>query len=66
MSIRFSAVALCLLPLAASCIPANTTPQPVPQAAPSRVTQSMSDIAEHYVKLVLAVGEHDSSYVDAY
>ena len=26
----------------------------------------MSDIAEHYVKLVLAVGEHDSSYVDAY
>jgi len=28
--------------------------------------QSMNGIAEEYVKLVLAVGEHDAGYVDAY
>lgn len=28
--------------------------------------QAMDGIAEHYVKLVLAMGEHDASYVDAY
>lgn len=27
---------------------------------------TMSDVAEQYVKLVLAVGEHDPAYVDAY
>ena len=26
----------------------------------------MDDLAEHYVKLVLAVGVHDADYVDAY
>ena len=29
-------------------------------------TSSMNTIAERYVKLVLAVGQHDSDYVDAY
>src|SRR5687768_13243092 len=28
--------------------------------------QTMNRIAESYVKLVLAVGQHDSNYVDAY
>ena len=27
---------------------------------------SLSDIAERYVHLVLAIGQHDPSYVDAY
>ena len=27
---------------------------------------SMDGIAEHYVKLVLALGQHDADYVDAY
>jgi hypothetical protein len=36
-----------------------TAPPPTPQ-------QQMNDIAERYVKLVLAVGEHDADYVDAY
>ncbi len=31
-----------------------------------RVTQAMNEIAEAYVKLVLAVGQHDNDYVDAY
>ena len=26
----------------------------------------MNDIAEHYVKLVLALGQHDPDYVDSY
>jgi hypothetical protein len=34
-------------------------------AAPATAT-SMNDIAESYVKLVLALGEHDQDYVDAY
>ncbi|MEE2635997.1 MAG: hypothetical protein VYE68_02035, partial [Acidobacteriota bacterium] len=27
---------------------------------------SMNELAERYVKLVLAVGQHDTDYVDAY
>ena len=27
---------------------------------------SLADVAERYVKLVLAMGQHDVSYVDAY
>jgi hypothetical protein len=27
---------------------------------------TLNQIAEHYVKLVLAVGQHDAGYVDAY
>jgi hypothetical protein len=36
------------------------------QAAPAHKEDSMKRIAESYVKLVLAVGQHDADYVDAY
>ena len=39
------------------------------QGSPARVNEGaspMNPIAESYVKLVLAVGQHDSDYVDAY
>src|SRR5688500_12356062 len=32
----------------------------------SRPTQSMDSLAEQYVRLTLAVGQHDADYVDAY
>ena len=35
-------------------------------AARPRATSPMDAIAERYVKLVLAVGQHDADYVDAY
>jgi hypothetical protein len=38
----------------------------VRQAAPAREEDPMKRIAESYVKLVLAVGQHDADYVDAY
>ena len=34
--------------------------------AGSAMAASVQDVAEHYRKLVLAIGQHDSSYVDAY
>jgi hypothetical protein len=36
------------------------------QAAPAHKEDPMKRIAESYVKLVLAVGQHDADYVDAY
>jgi hypothetical protein len=33
---------------------------------PSKAATTMDSIAENYVKLVLAVGQHDADYVDAY
>jgi hypothetical protein len=42
--------------LAAASMPAAQRPQPTP----------MNTIAERYVKLVLAVGQHDPDYVDAF
>ncbi|MDQ5857648.1 MAG: hypothetical protein M3542_05130 [Acidobacteriota bacterium] len=44
--------------LAAAC--ATTSP------APSDTLPAMNDAAERYVKLVLAVGQHDKDYVDAF
>jgi hypothetical protein len=35
-------------------------------AAAQSQTTSMNDLAERYVRLVLAVGQHDTDYVDAY
>src|SRR5829696_2872098 len=35
-------------------------------AGQSRPASPMNDVAERYVKLVLAVGQHDGDYVDAY
>ena len=46
---------------AAAC--ADTEPQPASNAA---LDSSMTPLAERYVKLVLATGEHDANYVDAY
>jgi hypothetical protein len=43
----------------AQMLPKPTLPRP-PQ------TRSMTDIAERYVKLVLALGQHDADYVDAF
>jgi hypothetical protein len=42
---------------------ADTEPQPTTTAA---LDSSMTPLAERYVKLVLATGEHDANYVDAY
>src|SRR5438046_10741622 len=42
-----------------------TTQGAIPTAKPVTVT-SVSEIAEAYVKLVLAMGQHDPDYVDAY
>src|SRR3954462_5242672 len=36
------------------------------QTAPAHEEDPMKRIAESYVKLVLAVGQHDTDYVDAY
>jgi hypothetical protein len=52
---------LVLLPLLAASIAAGGTPS----LTPARMT-SVNEIAEAYVKLVLAMGQHDPDYVDAY
>src|SRR5438046_9562428 len=44
---------------------ALTTQGATPTATPVTVT-SVNEIAEAYVKLVLALGQHDPDYVDAY
>src|SRR2546426_5543653 len=44
---------------------ALTTQGATPTATPVTVT-SVNEIAEAYVKLVLAIGQHDPDYVDAY
>ena len=36
------------------------------RAGQSRPASPMNDVAERYVKLVLALGQHDADYVDAY
>ncbi len=55
-----SLVVLCLTLLAAS-----TTDGATPSPTPAAVT-SVNKIAEAYVKLVLAMGQNDPDYVDAY
>src|SRR5213080_898416 len=44
---------------------ASTAEAARPSPTPARVT-SANEIAEAYVKLVLAMGQHDPDYVDAY
>src|SRR6266487_2755675 len=56
-----SLVVLCLALLAASTID-GANPSPTPVTPPT----SVNEIAEAYVKLVLAMGQHDPDYVDAY
>src|SRR6266513_5086325 len=52
---------LLLVPLVA----ASTVHGATPSSTPARAT-SVKEIAEAYVKLVLATGHHDPDYVDAY
>ena len=54
--VRRTAVALCFAAAAAT----------VGGAQPERPAQTMNEIAEGYVKLVLGMGQHDPDYVDAY
>jgi len=49
------------LPLLAVVTADGATPPPTPT-----IVTSVKDIAEAYVKLVLAMGQHDPDYVDAY
>ena len=64
---RFSVIAAAML--GAVTLAAQT---PAPPAAPgargrgAQPSAAMNDIAERYVKLVLALGQHDRDYVDAY
>jgi hypothetical protein len=57
------AALIALAALATGCAPAEET-MPKQEAATPAV--NMDPVAEGYVKLVLAVGLHDSNYVDAY
>jgi hypothetical protein len=57
---RASLVVLC-----SSLLAASTTRGGNPSPTPAAVT-SVNKIAEAYVKLVLAMGQHDPDYVDAY
>ena len=52
------------LTVADECAKAGSLGAAVQAAAPAR--SPMDTIAEQYVKLVLAVGEHDADYVDAF
>src|SRR5262245_48725420 len=49
--------------LAGTLILINACNHPPP---PDDAARAMEDLAEAYVKLVLAVGQHDPNYVDAY
>src|SRR3954452_19314495 len=61
---RFSAF-LTILLLGAGLLVAATATAAAP-ASKGKDSFSMNRIAESYVKLVLAVGQHDADYVDAY
>jgi hypothetical protein len=50
-----------LLPLLAALTAEAASPSPTPA-----MLRSVNEIAEAYVKLVLAMGQHDPDYVDAY
>ena len=62
-----SAVLFAAVPLTGSRGPLAPIPdvQTQPQSPPLK-TPAMDTIAEQYVKLVLALGQHDPDYVDAY
>src|SRR6267378_5866149 len=49
------------LPLLAASTAGGATPSPTPA-----MVTSVNEIAQAYVKLVLAMGQHDPDYVDAY
>src|SRR5216117_3786195 len=56
-----ASIILLLLPLVAAATANGVTPSPTPA-----MVTSVNEIAEAYVKLVLAMGQHDPDYVDAY
>jgi hypothetical protein len=58
---RASLIALC-----SSLVAASTTGGATPSPTPAAAVTSVNKIAEAYVKLVLAMGQHDPDYVDAY
>jgi hypothetical protein len=67
MKRRFFVIAVCAL--GAVALAAQTATTPAPGAARGRGAgppAAMNEIAERYVKLVLALGQHDADYVDAY
>jgi hypothetical protein len=51
---------------AAACSGPSSAPTGRPSPAASTEANPMNTLAERYVKLVLAVGQHDKDYVDAY
>lgn len=60
-----------LLPLLAGCAAPSASTRNAPEAGSgaqtlARGADPLNPIAESYVKLVLAVGQHDADYVDAY
>lgn len=65
MQFRARHLALLSLLLAVACAPADD-PAQGEALQTARADSAMNPIAEQYVKLVLAVGEHDDGYVDAY
>jgi hypothetical protein len=58
--------AAALLFLALGCTTTTMTPTTQPAAIPPTASDPLSSASERYVKLVLAMGEHDADYVDAY
>src|SRR6476620_8157600 len=52
--------------LALFAISGCATDRAAKTSRPTEGSTTMNDIATSYVKLVLAVGQHDSDYVDAY
>ena len=58
---KCASLVLLLLPLLAASTIDGATPSQTPAMA-----TSVNEIAEAYVKLVLAMGQHDPDYVDAY
>jgi hypothetical protein len=56
-------LAACCIVAAAALVPGTPIPGQAPTAAKGR---AMDTMAEQYVKLVLALGQHDKDYVDAY
>src|SRR5438094_4577542 len=58
---RCALLVFLLLPLLAASTAEGATASPTPA-----MVASVTEIAEAYVKLVLAMGQHDPDYVDAY
>ena len=60
-----AAILVCAATLS-SCATDEAEPEVDTSSADARADSTLTPLAEQYVKLVLAVGEHDDGYVDAY